>query len=424
MAKTFHRRKNLFRKRRANPLKIIITVLCCAGLVTGGYFGARFLMEGGLNPPASSGDTSSAASSPGGASSPDVSEGSRPDDSSETSSDPQPPEPSDGTVTRAFYLPVSVLRDTAALDETLEQAAAAGFDAVLFDLKDEEGRLYYVSATELAIAGGGITEDALTLDELKAAAQAMQAKGFTPVPRLFAFRDNTASKKLHAAKITVRDQPSWTWYDADPDNGGHSWLNPYAPEAHSYIAGLVGELGDAGFTAVMLDGVQFPEQTKSAYYGTSEWTSMSQGEILKKFVTDLTTAQPDMQIMLSAPGLAVFGNDTKAFGANPVTFGAPVISPVLIPSTLGSRLTAEDETVDSPASHPYDAVRLAAGQILQRIRMMPADEQPALLPWIDGSGSAADAKEQMRALTELMGSDAAFILYHADGRYDFSALAA
>ena len=56
--------------------------------------------------------------------------------------------------------------------------------------------------------------------------------------------------------------------------------------------------------------------------------------------------------------------------------------------------------------------------------MMPADEQPALLPWIDGSGSAADAKEQMRALTELMGSDAAFILYHADGRYDFSALAA
>ena len=97
---------------------------------------------------------------------------------------------------------------------------------------------------------------------------------------------------------------------------------------------------------------------------------------------------------------------------------------MLIPSTLGSRLTAEDETVDSPASHPYDAVRLAAGQILQRIRLMPADEQPALLPWIDGSGSAADAKEQMRALTELMGSDAAFILYRADGRYDFSALAA
>ena len=132
MAKTFHRRKNLFRKRRANPLKIIITVLCCAGLVTGGYFGARFLMEGGLNPPASSGDTSSAASSPGGASSPDVSEGSRPDDSSETSSDPQPPEPSDGTVTRAFYLPVSVLRYTAALEGALGQAAARASGAVLF----------------------------------------------------------------------------------------------------------------------------------------------------------------------------------------------------------------------------------------------------------------------------------------------------
>ena len=423
MAKTFHRRKNLFRKRRANPLKIILTVLCCAGLVTAGYFGARFLMEGGDNPPAVSGDTSSLASSVGDNSVPDASDSSHTEVSSDPSADPQPPKPSDGTVTRVFYLPTTMLRDTAALDQTLERAAAAGFDAVLFDLKDEEGHVYYASTTALAVSGGGITEDALTLDELKAAAQRMREKGFTPLPRLYAFRDNTASKNLPAAKITHSDNPGWTWYDADPSNGGRSWLNPYASEAHSYIAGLVGELGDAGFTAVMLDGVQFPTQTKSAYYGTSEWTSMSQGDILKKFVTDLTAAQPGMQIMLSAPGLAVFGNDTKAFGGNPVTFGAPVISPVLIPSTLGNRLSAEDETVESPASHPYEAVRLAAEQILRRIRMMPADEQPKLLPWIDGSGSSADAKEQMRALTELMGSDTAFILYRADGQYDFSALA-
>lgn len=192
--------QNLFRKRRANPLKIIITVLCCAGLVTGGYFGARFLMEGGDNKPSVSGDTSSGVSSPGGTSAPDVSDSSRTEDSSDPSVDPQPPKPSDSTVTRAFYLPASMLRNTTALGETLEQAAAAGFDAVLFDLKDEEGRLYYVSATALAVSGGGITEDALTLDELKAAAQQMREKGFTPLPRLYAFRDNTASKNLAAAQ--------------------------------------------------------------------------------------------------------------------------------------------------------------------------------------------------------------------------------
>lgn len=41
------------------------------------------------------------------------------------------------------------------------------------------------------------------------------------------------------------------------------------------------------------------------------------GEILKKFVTDLTTAQPDMQIMLSAPGLAVFGQRHQGFRREP-----------------------------------------------------------------------------------------------------------
>lgn len=423
--KLFRKKRRMFSRRRKSPLKPILTVVCCLGLVAGGFFGARYLMEGLGTADPGSGTTSSpvsaGASAAPGASAP---EASAPAASAPESVPPTTPSPSTGTITRGFYLPAATLKDAAALDAQLTAAAAAGFDAVLFDLKDEQGALHYASATPLAVAGGGITDDALTLDALKAAADLMREKGLTPVPRVYAFRDNIASKRLAAAKITHVDYPSYTWYDADPQAAtARSWLNPYAPEAHDYIAGLVNELSDAGFAAVMLDGVQFPAQTKSAYYGSSEWRSMSEGEVLRKFVTDLVAAQPDMRIMLSAPGLAVFGNDTKVYGGNPITFGAPVISPVLIPSTLGSRITTAEETLDAPASHPYDAVRLAAGQVLQRIRLMAEDERPALLPMLDGAASTADVQAQLRALNEQMGDAAAFILYRADGRYDFAALA-
>ena len=90
-----------------------------------------------------------------------------------------------------FYLPVSALSDSSALDSLLEQAARAGFNAAVFDLKDETGILHYASATELAGAGEQCRPDALSLSELKELAQRMRDKELLP-PRLFAFKDRTA----------------------------------------------------------------------------------------------------------------------------------------------------------------------------------------------------------------------------------------
>lgn len=56
--------------------------------------------------------------------------------------------------------------------------------------------------------------------------------------------------------------------------------------------------------------------------------------------------------------------------------------------------------------------------------MIDEAERPALIPWLQGYDcTAADMKEQIRAVTETLGQNASYIVYNAAGTYDFAGLA-
>lgn len=410
MPQKIHRRgPRVFHKRKTGPIKVIVTILLCAVLVTGGYFMAKYMMETGLRP--ADGDSSTAPTTSGSA------------QPTTPVTKPAVP-PADTGKRRALYATLAQLKDRTALDALLDKAAGAGFNAVLFDLKDAAGSLWYTSATTLAVQAATPADGALTLDELRSLASHLREKGFAPIPRLYAFRDATAPIRLASAKVTLQGDPGLTWLDNAKAKGGKPWLNPYAPDAHRYVLDLVAELGGAGFDILLLDGVQFPEQESQAYYGTSELTALSRSAVLQKFVSDAVAAAPDTAIWLAAPGLAVFGDATAPYGGNPLTFGAAVTVPNLTPSTLGKKLVAGEETLSAPADHPYEAVQLALAQAQRRAALIEADKRPVLAPFLAAKGLPATAlKDALRALKEGMGDDLSFLLYDETGTYDLDALA-
>lgn len=420
MPKKIHRRgPSVFHKKQHRALKAVGWAVLAVLVISVGFFTAKYMLEEFQPPIADNGSTAPTGTAPSG----NASGGTAPAPVTTTTRRNADGVSVDGTL-RAFFLPVSRLSDTAALETQLNAAAEAGFNAVLFDLKDENGALHYQSAAPLAAEAETIAADALTLEQLKAALGTMKAKGFAAIPRLYAFKDPTAPFELPSAKITLESAPGLTWLDNSKDKGGKPWLNPYAPDAHQYIIDLAKELAVAGFPAVMLDGVQFPNQTSSAYYGSSELTSLSHQAVLQKFIADLTDAVGEScRVMQTMPGLSAFGEGTEPFGGNPVTFGAATVAPVLMPSTLGSRLSAGETSLSDPASSPYDAVKLAARQVQLRLELMSEADRPAMMPWLQGDGySTEQIKRQIAAATEILGNDASYILYKADGSYDFAAL--
>lgn len=414
MPQKLHRRRTkVFHKKNRAPLKAAAWILAAALIVTGGYFGAKFLLERPqpVDGPGGSQESSAGSSQP-------------PASSAPTATPPQGTEEEGGPL-RAVYLPLVTLTDEGKREETLTAAAVAGFNAVLFDLKTSDGRLAYASATPLALQAQSAAADALSLEALSTLLQSIKDKGFTPIPRLYAFRDPLAPSRLPAAKIALAENASWTWYDGDPQNGGKPWLNPYADAAHEYLIGLMTELQAQGADTILLDGVEFPRSLgQKTNFTAQQLTAQSKADALAAFVAKARDAMGEGTVLLASPGLAALGVETTSYGGNPVTFGAEMLAPVLMPSTLGKSLTFGETTVRDPAQHPYDAVKAALTQLQTRLQVIPEEERPMLIPWLQGNDySAQDIREQIRAVTETAGSDAPYILYSPDGVYDFAALA-
>ena len=404
-------RQAVFRKKNT-WLRSLLWVVTALAVVALGFFGAKLLDK----PPVTDDPDSSAVSAP--------------DQTLDTSgSGTLPSEPAQPTVTeptapstiRAFYLPVSVLRDTARLSATLEQAKAAGFNSVVFDLKDSAGQLHYRFSCQPAQQVNSYTADAFTAEELAQLFTTLREAGLQPIPRLYAFRDNLGAKALPSARITPQGNSGWTWYDDNPNSGGKAWLNPYADEAHSYIIQLAQELQAAGATAILLDGVQFPEQTSSASYGNSSNTALARDEVLALFVDKVKLALDDCTVILSCTAQGALGTDTAVYGGNPLTFAPTAAAPTILPGSLPATIRIGETVITNSPDTLQQTVQTLVGQMVLRTKVMAADKQPTLLPWLQAEGySAAQIRQEIDGC--VAGGVEQFILYSPTGSYNFAGL--
>ncbi len=403
------RRSRVFRRRRDNAAfgKVLLWLLVIP-VAIGGYFLAQHLFEGDGKPTVApvTPSESTTTTVP----------------SQTTPVTPTVPSVSDGADVKnmqAFYLPSSALYAPETWTATLEAASKAGYDAVIVDVKDAEGRLWYTSSSPLAESARAVQKKAISAETLASLRDAMQETwGLTLIPRVYAFRDHTAPRYLEKARVTVQGDTDAVWYDDKPDEGGRRWLNPYAEEARGYILEIVTELHEMGFSLLMLDGVQFPDQEARAYYGDAEQTALPRGDVLANFAAQINKAVGKDGWLLTVGGMAAVGEKTGVYGANPATFGTGVIAPWALPSSFGSKLTLGGATVSSPNARPYEAATLLFGQLKARLQLM--ESPPQVMPWLQADGySAAEVTAQVTALHEQLGADVPYVLYHPDGKYVF-----
>lgn len=411
MGMKLHRNRRVFRNRSPLP-RILLWAVGAVAVIAIGFFGAKYFNEHPVDAaPESAPNESQVSSLP-------EADGT---ESNGTPSTDATPSLSIEQV-RAFYLPFKAIKDTEALTATLTKAAEAGFTGVVFDLKDENGTLYFRSEAARAQQVNSFAADALSDGDTKALFAAIRKAGLMPIPRLYAFKDNSAARALAGARIAHQSDPSWVWYDAAPANGGKAWLNPYADEAHLYIIELSTELRDAGAAAILLDGVQFPAQTSSASFGSSANVNMGRDEILTAFITKARTLLgEDCPVMLSCTADSALGSKTTVYGNNPLTFAPTMAAPALLTGEMKSTLTVGNETIQNTPDNLGATVQALVNQMALRIKVMAADKQPTLTPWLQAYDyTPAQIKAAMDGC--VAGGADSFILYDPNGNYDFAVL--
>lgn len=145
----------------------------------------------------------------------------------------------------ALELPLEAMLDGSAV-RLLE---AAGANAVILEMKDEEGQLNWISQQELALQAG-VNSGSGGMNELLE--QWNQGEIYT-VARVCCFRDNRVPYQRNDVALRA-SYGNWR------DELGLRWMNPASAQAQAYLAGLCAELAELGFDEILLECCGFPTQ--------------------------------------------------------------------------------------------------------------------------------------------------------------------
>jgi hypothetical protein len=255
------RSKNLYKKKKSIPRKILETAVLIIVVVGLGFVGFT-VGDAILNyvpPPDEPAPTHTNA------------EGNEDEPNRDSNAEPPDNEPNDhpdpvAVSGNAVYAPSNVLASSAALSSYLETAKSGGFDSIVIEMKDEEGRLLYQSDIEMVLAAGEISIGTLTAEQI---ANAAIAAGLKPIARISTLKDHIASER-------IIDVSYFGWLD-DVPGLGKRWANPFLDGTAAYISEITAELHQAGFDDIIFANTIFPTFRGIDY------------EILPSHVTDANT---------------------------------------------------------------------------------------------------------------------------------------
>ncbi|MDR2560062.1 MAG: putative glycoside hydrolase [Oscillospiraceae bacterium] len=153
----------------------------------------------------------------------------------------------------AIAAPSSVLDNITSLSAYISQANLNGFNAVVLEIKDSTGHLFY--ASEFApIQDSDIIRGTLTAEQIFAA---FEDTGVKPVIRLNTLLDRLAPRVMADVSYVFAANGS-RWADDRMDLGGKLWANPFLQGTRDYHLFIINELVNAGFTDIILANMIFP----------------------------------------------------------------------------------------------------------------------------------------------------------------------
>ena len=129
----------------------------------------------------------------------------------------------------------------------------------------------------------------------------------------------------------------------------------------------------------------------------------------------------DCPVLLSCTADSALGSNTLVYGNNPLTFAPSIAAPLLLTGDMKATVTVGNETLQNTPDTLGATVQAMVNQMSLRIKVMSADKQPKLAPWLQAYDYTA---AQIKAAIDgcIAGGADSFILYNPNGQYDFAAL--
>jgi len=276
------------------------------------------------------------------------------------------------------------------LDALLALLDRTEANAMVIDVKETDGRLYYATDLESAREVGAIRDTPVF--DLAELLPALKERGIYTIARMVSMKDNTsaAARPELAVRNSATGEP-WR------DNIGGAWLDPSAPGVAEYLASIAGDLADKGFDEVQLDYIRFFSDGPYDVADTNLPNTQSFRLPAIQRVLRVVSSRLDMtKTFLSADvfPISFIVPDDQGIGQRPEVIMPYVdyFSPMVYPSHYGPGVFG----FPVPNDHPYEVI----DETLKRMNVEKEGLPVVIRPWIQDFGYGAFAPytaDQVRA---------------------------
>ena len=322
-------------------------------------------------------------------------------------------------VARALYAPSAVFEGAGRLDALLDLIDRTEVNAMVIDVKETAGNLYWATDLPAATTVGSVMAAPLfQLDELL---PQLKERGIYTIARMVVMKDNTLGNVRPdlAVMNAVTGEP-WR------DYGGGVWLDPFNAGVAEYIAALAGDLADKGFDEVQLDYVRFFSDGDYATADTNLPNTQSfRLPAMRRLFRIVSDALVTRRAFLSADvfPISFIATDDQGIGQRPEVIMPYVdyFSPMVYPSHYGPYTFG----FVNPNDHPYEVI----DQTLKIMNEERAGLRMVIRPWIQDFGygpfppySAAQVLQEMQAASD--NGAQGWMIWNAQARFTEAALGA
>jgi hypothetical protein len=317
---------------------------------------------------------------------------------------------------KALYATALTASDPKLLDPLIDTVDKTGLNAMVVDLKDSSGHVFYNSQVPLA---KDIKSTDPILDPAALVTQLHQHQIYA-IARIVVFED----------PILAKARPDWAIHDSTTGGlwrtwNGLAWVNAHRSEVWDYNIAIAKEAAAFGFDEIQLDYIRFPTDgdLAAADYGVPH-NDQTRPAAIAGFLQQMYAAIAPTHAFLAADvfGLTVWDTGDGQIGQNLETMVKYLdyICPMIYPSHFADGSMG----FDNPNDHPYEVILWSLQNGEERI----PDQKAKLRPWLQdfslGEGIAYGPDEVKRQVDATQDAGlSSWMLWNAANVYQTTELA-
>ena len=311
----------------------------------------------------------------------------------------------------------------ARMDELIELVDQTELNAVVIDIKNDEGKVTYDMQSEQVLEIGASVN---YISDIEALVTKCKEKNIYLIARIVAFRD----------PYLAEQKPEWAVHtkegDVFRDKSGLAWVNPYERGVWDYLVEIASEAAAVGFDEVQFDYIRFSTDVKAdeVDYGP-EAETVGKIDIITEFTQYIYEKLRPLGVYVAAD---VFGTvienetDQQIVGQDYVKMAEYLdyICPMIYPSHYRNGSYG----IAVPDADPYHTIYGACSASVQELGVLPEENRAHVRAWLQSftaswvPGHISYGPQQIRA--QIKGAyDAGYdewILWNAAVKYQRDSL--